>query len=901
MNAPTTLLPMRSIALADGLPPGCPVRVSGPSACSVVEDAGAAQRALYESLPDGVLVLDAVGTVVHANGAAAALLGATRVSAIVGHPVARLLRLSQRALSARKLRELISGGRPEVFEVECMRLDGIGCVIEASVSATLFAGRRTLQALLRDATERRLKHTLAHRTREVLETIADGAPLPAVLRQVCVSIERMLGGSARCAIMLLDARRLCLLDTASGSLPAAYCASLHGLEIGPESGACGTAAYLGRRVIVDDIDADPLCAATRPLATRHGLRACWATPIHGPDGRVAGTFSVFHDTPQRPGASELDVVDAFVRLAEEALRRTQLRDRMRRDRMRHESVLRAVGAAVLVFRGDGRLAGWNPGAQRLLGLRDAELATLDAHGLIEGAVTEDDAPLHPEDSPIGRCMATRLPQRDRVLGLRAADGRRRWVAVNVQPVPADGADDDAVVCSLADITAIKSAQQRLEQLARTDVLTGRPNRLFLQAETARLVASAERDGTALGMLVVDLDGFKHVNDTLGHAAGDALLVEFAQRLEAALDDGDLLARLGGDEFVVLTRRSGDVDALAALAARIPRALGASFPIGGVEVFVTAAVGGAVYPRHAATPEALFRCADAAMYRAKRAGRGEVRLFGPELAAPRINRITIEADLRHALARGEFALHYQPRWRAADGAMAGVEALLRWRHRGRGLVSPAEFVPVAEETGLIVPIGRWVLEQACRQHRAWRDAGLVVPSIAVNVSAAQFGTELFAQTVPDALRRFDVPPSAIELEITETVMMRPLDEAEAGAIASLRARGLRLLLDDFGTGYSSLSYLQRFPLDGIKIDRSFVSRLPDARDARAVVEAIVGLARALSLVDIAEGVETDVQARWLREAGCAELQGFLFARPMPPEDVPALAARDPWAGRRGPAG
>ncbi len=883
------------------LPQGCPLTDAAIPACSVIADASAAQRALYESLPDGVLILDADGTVVHANAAASALLGAPHRGALVGRPVAPLLRLSRRALSARRIRELLRANRAEVFEVECMRLDGIGCVIEASVSAGSFAGRPCLQALLRDATERRLKHTLANRTRAVLESIADGAPLRAVLQLVCVSIERMLGGSARCGIMLLDAERRCLLDAASGSLPAAYCASLHGIEIGPASGACGSAAFLGRRVIVEDIATDPACAGTRAFAAPHGLRACWATPVHGPDGRVAGTFAVFHDAPQRPGGSELDVVDAFVRLAEEALRRTQLRDRMRRDRIRHESVLQAVGAAVLVFRGDWRLAGWNAGAQRLLGLDAGAFARLDARRLLEGAITEDGAPLHPEDSPIDRCMATRLPQRDRVLGLATADGRRRWVAVNVQPVPveADGADDDSVVCSLADITAIKSAQHRLEQLARTDVLTGLPNRLFLQAETVRLVASADREGTGLGMLVMDLDGFKHVNDTLGHAAGDALLVDVAQRLESALDDGDLLARLGGDEFVVLSRRSGELDALRALARRVAAALGRPFSAGGLDVFVTAAVGGAVYPQHAATPEALFRCADSAMYRAKRLGRGEVQLFGPELAAPRINRITIEADLRHALERGEFALHYQPRWRSADGAMAGVEALLRWRHPGRGLVSPAEFVPVAEETGLIVPIGRWVLEEACRQHAAWRRAGLEMPSIAVNVSAAQFGTELFAVTLPDTLRRFGMSPASLELEITETVMMRQLDEAEAEAIASLRARGLRLLLDDFGTGYSSLSYLQRFPLDGLKIDRSFVARLPGARDARAVVEAVVGLARALSLSDIAEGVETDAQARWLREAGCAELQGYLYARPMPADDVTALAGRGPWAGRDAP--
>jgi diguanylate cyclase (GGDEF)-like protein/PAS domain S-box-containing protein len=854
-----------------------------------------AQCRLYESLPDGVLVIRE-GVILFANRAAVGLYGARDVSRLVGRAIDALLPTSQRALTRDLAHRLARSGRLEIFEVECTRLDGIGCVIEASVSATRFDGRHALQALLRDATARRLQHALLDRTRRLLEMMADAAPLDAMLNRLCAFTEDTLGGSARCGVQLLDPEGHRLLDVASGTLPAEFCEALHGIEVTAAAGAGGAAVSLDRRVITDDIATDPMWACHRELALSHGLRTCCATPIHDPDGRVAGVLVVYRDRPQRPGASELDVIEAYVRLAEEAIRRSRLRERMLHDRKRHESVLHAVGAAVLVFRGSWRLSGWNPGAQRLLGLGPKDMPDVDAHRLLAGAVNEDGEPLTPQDSPIDRCFLTRTPQRDRVIGLVGGDGRRRWVSVNVQPIsstPGDG-DSDSVVCSLTDITAIKSAQQRLEQLARTDVLTGLPNRLFLQAEATRQVAAAQAEGGGVGMLVVDLNGFKHVNDTLGHAAGDALLIDVAQRLEEALSDGDLLARQGGDEFVVLTRRGTGPEATRAIGQRLIDALAAPFSIAGQEVFVSAAVGAGMYPLHAATPEALFRCADAAMYRAKRLGQSVVQLFGPELAAPRFNRISIEADLRHALQRDEFELHYQPRWRASDGRMAGLEALIRWRHPGRGLVSPADFVPVAEETGLIVPIGRWVLEQACRQHVAWRAAGFEPPSIAVNVSAGQFGTELFATTLPDMLARLDVPPSSIELEITETVMMRPLDEAEATAIERLRARGLRLMLDDFGTGYASLSYIQRFPLDGLKIDRSFVARLPQARDARAVVEAILSLSRSLGLNSIAEGVETEEQADWLRQAGCAELQGFLYARPMPASALTALLMRPPLA-------
>lgn len=876
-------------AILPGTPPPAPL-----SAAQVAHDA---QCRLYESLPDGVLVVRE-GVIVFANRAAAGLYGASDATQLVGRAIDALLPTSQLALTRERAHRLAKSSRLEIFEVECTRLDGIGCVIEASVSATRFDGQRALQALLRDATARRLEHALLDRTRRLLEMMADAAPLHAMLSRLCTFTEDTIGGSAHCGILLLDPERRRLLDVASGTLPASFCEALHDLELTAAAGAGGAAVSLDRQVITDDIATDPLWACHRELALSHGLRTCCTTPIHGPDGRVAGVFSVYRDRPQRTGASELDVIEAYVRLAEEGIRRSRLRERMLRDRLRHESVLHAVGAAVLVFRGNWRLSGWNPGAQRLLGLEPKDMPGVDAHRLLAGSVNEDGEPLAPQDSPIDRCFLTRAPQRDRVIGLVGSDGRRRWVSVNVQPIsstPGEGDDDgDSVVCSFTDITAIKSAQQRLAQLARTDVLTGLPNRLFLQAEAARQVAAARAEGGGVGMLVLDLNGFKHVNDTLGHAAGDALLIDVAQRLEEALSDGDMLARQGGDEFVVLTRRGTGAEATRAIGQRLIDALATPFSIAGQEVFVSAAVGAGMYPLHAATPEALFRCADAAMYRAKRLGQSVVQLFGPDLAAPRFNRISIEADLRHALQREEFELHYQPRWRASDGTMAGLEALIRWRHPGRGLVSPADFVPVAEDTGLIVPIGRWVLEQSCRQHVAWRAAGFVPPSIAVNVSAGQFGTELFATTLPDLLTRLDVSPASIELEITETVMMRPLDESESNAIERLRSRGLRLLLDDFGTGYASLSYIQRFPLDGLKIDRSFVARLPQARDARAVVEAILSLSRSLGLNSIAEGVETEEQADWLRQAGCAELQGFLYARPMPASALTPLLVRPPLA-------
>jgi PAS domain S-box-containing protein len=477
-----------------------------------------AQRALYESLPDGVLLVrDA--TIVFANRAAADLLAARAPSCLQGRPVAALMSGAEPPPALVRPRAANAG--PETIEIECVRLDGSGCALEVSLSSTRLGNRPAVQALLRDATARRLQHALQSHVRRVLRMMADEAAFGEILRVLCESAENVLAGSARCGVAMLDADRRRMTDAARGSLPEAYGRLIHGLEIGPDVGSCGAALHRGERVVCEDVSADPDWTAFRERLAGWGLRSCFSTPMSDPDGVVVGCFAVYHDRPHRPGRTELEVVDTFVQLAEEALRRDRLRAAMRRDRLRHESVLQAVGAAVMVFRGDGKLARWNPGAQRLLGLDAGAFAGWDARRLFEHAILEDGTPLSPEDSPIDRCLATRRPQRDRVIGLRSPEGERRWVAVDVHPVSGagdDGHDDDAVVCSLSDVTAIKSAQARLEQLARTDGLTGLPNRLAMQAELARDVAAAAGGGTGLGVLVLDLNGFKHVNDTLGQAA-----------------------------------------------------------------------------------------------------------------------------------------------------------------------------------------------------------------------------------------------------------------------------------------------------------------------------------------------------------------------------------------------
>jgi diguanylate cyclase (GGDEF)-like protein/PAS domain S-box-containing protein len=444
---------------------------------------------------------------------------------------------------------------------------------------------------------------------------------------------------------------------------------------------------------------------------------------------------------------------------------------------------------------------------------------------------------------------------------------------------------------LADAFERHAADQALRHRVLHDALTGLPNRLsFVEALTESL-KRATGSGSPIGILFLDLDHFKLINDSLGHHAGDALLRAVAPRLRAHLRPGDVVARFGGDEFGVLIDRLADEEEAIAIADRVSSAFTQPFAMEGVEHFVSASIGVAVArtaEQRTVNAELLIRDADAAMYRAKEGGRNRCVLFDAEMRAGAMLRLEVERELRHALDRDELTLHYQPVINLATGDVTGLEALVRWQHPNRGLLDPAEFVSIAEDSGLIEPIGRWVQEQACRQALAWHDLRPDARplDVAVNLSARQVAHRDLPATVAEIIGRTGIDPAHLRLEITESVLV----EESATAIASLEALneiGVRLVLDDFGTGYSSLAYLNRFPFHALKIDRSFVDALGIEQERTAIVEAIIGMARALSLDVIAEGVENEVQLAELRRLGCDYAQGHLFHAAMPEPQVSRL--------------
>jgi diguanylate cyclase (GGDEF)-like protein/PAS domain S-box-containing protein len=469
-----------------------------------------------------------------------------------------------------------------------------------------------------------------------------------------------------------------------------------------------------------------------------------------------------------------------------------------------------------------------------------------------------------------------------------------------------------VVVVFRDVSAARAMARQMVYSAEHDFLTGLPNRILLSDRISQAIALAQRHKKKVAVLFLDLDGFKHINDSLGHPIGDKLLQSIAQRLVNCVRGSDTVSRQGGDEFVVLLSEVEEAEDASVAVKRIVRAVvgthsidqhdlqvhaaiaaqrmlhtvAAPHSIDRHDLYVTTRIGVSVYPDDGLDAETLIKNADIAMYQAKENGRQTYRFFKPEMNVRAVQRQSIEEDLRRALERHEFALHYQPKIDLTSNAISGVEALIRWTNPTRGAVAPADFIPVAEDCGLILPIGSWVLREACEQARVWLDAGLSVPKMAVNVSAIEFRAENFLENLFAILGETGLSPRALEVEVTESVLMRHAESA-ASTLRSLRERGVQVAIDDFGTGYSSLSYLRNFPVDTLKIDQSFVRQISAAGEDTAIVTAVISMARSLRLKVVAEGVETLEELAFLRENRCDEAQGYYFSRPIAAEQFAEL--------------
>ena len=439
------------------------------------------------------------------------------------------------------------------------------------------------------------------------------------------------------------------------------------------------------------------------------------------------------------------------------------------------------------------------------------------------------------------------------------------------------------VLSMRILQQRRLANERVHHIAFHDDLTSLPNRLLLNQRLDQALSRHRRAGSKLAILFMDLDRFKVINDSLGHEVGDLLLRQVADRLRAQSREGDTIARMGGDEFVVLIENHDNLKDISAYAHRLVEQLSAPYLLGKKDCHVTLSIGISVFPCDGNDSKALLKAADVAMYRAKQMGRNNYQYYLPSMNVHTLERLELESDLSRALGRGEFLLHYQPKVDVATGLITGTEALLRWNHPVRGLVPPMDFISLAEETGLIVPIGEWVLATACAQNKIWQDFGLTRLGIAVNLSARQFSDSMLLTKLTQIIHASGLDPSSLELEITESVVMSH-GECAVGVLEQLKSIGVRIAIDDFGTGYSSLGYLKRFPIDTIKVDRSFIRDIPADSGDMKIARAIIAMAHALRLKVVAEGVENAEQLKFLRAQRCDAVQGYFLFRPLPADEV-----------------
>lgn len=699
----------------------------------------------------------------------------------------------------------------------------------------------------------------------MLERLTSDLPLHQILKDFVLKIEAAMPG-ALCSILLLDAEGQHLGLGAAPNLPDFYNAVIDGVQIGPQMGSCGTAAFTGQRVIVGDIATHPNWVDYKELAQQAGLASCWSEPIVSGSNKVLGTFAVYHRAPVMPQAHELELIEMAAHLTAIAIERKHAEMQLQLA----AKVFAQGGEAIMITDKQGHIVRVNHAFNRITGYSEAEALGHNPNMLASGR----------HDSDFFRAMWETIHAHGHWQGEvwnRHKDGSLypEWLSISLLR-DSSGAVTNYVAIA-TDISKHKKDEAHIRLLVDFDPLTGLPNRRLLQDRVDSALSHAQRHSEPLALMFLDLDRFKNVNDSLGHHLGDELLIQVAQRLKSVLREEDTVCRLGGDEFVLLCP-GVDATGAAHVANKVLEITAQRYLIEQQELAITFSIGIALYPTDGDSFETLSMSADTAMYRAKQGGRNTFRFFTAEMQAQSSRTLQLENGLRRALELQQLHLVYQPQVSLQDGRVVGMEVLLRWQHPTLGKVSPAEFIPVAEDSGLILPIGEWVLRTAVRQLRVWLDAKLPVPQMAVNLSAVQFRHANLPDLVSQVLAEVGLPPQYLELELTEGVAMND----PVGAIAvmnKLHERGVRMSIDDFGTGYSSLNYLKRFSVYKLKIDQSFVRDITDDPDDKAIVAAIIALAHSLGFLTIAEGVETEGQLAFLRAQGCDEVQGYFYSEPL----------------------
>jgi len=758
----------------------------------------------------------------------------------------------------------------EVFDlnVEKVTQQGRRIDLRTTCAAAFKDGKPVrLTSIIQDITEHKQAERYQQHHALVLEMLLDKVPLTRVLELIAHEFER-LSANSLCSILLLDEDGLHLRHGAAPSLPEFFTRAIDGNAIGPDRGSCGAAAFFGKRVIVEDINTHPWWVDYRDLAQRAGLGACWSQPIFSSEGKVLGTFALYHRQPASPTREEMQLIENEARLVALAIERTRNENRLHLA----ASVFTHAREGIMITDAEGTIIEVNSTFSDITGFKRDEVLGQNPRILRSGRHNQ----------------AFYATMWDQLIETGAWSGEiwnQRKNGDHYAAITTIGAvrDEAGKTCNyvnlFSDITSIKEHQHELEYIAHYDSLTNLPNRVLLSDRIQQALAQSHRSGLSLAVVYLDLDGFKPVNDQHGHDVGDQLLVALAQRLRAALREGDTLARIGGDEFVIVLTELAQEEDYEAILQRLLATAAEPVTINQQLLRVSASIGVTLYPEDNVDTDQLIRHADQAMYLAKQRGKNCYHLFDVDQDEAAKSQHDSLERIRLAVEHREFRLYYQPKVNMKTGQILGAEALIRWLHPERGIVGPSEFLPVIENHPISLELGQWVIDQTLHQIAEWQSQGLTL-AVSVNLSALQLQDPHFAEKLARLLAHHtEVHPANLTLEIVETSALADVTEVAAVMRACI-ALGVKFAVDDFGTGYSSLTYLKRLPAETLKIDQSFVRDMLDDPDDLAIVKGVIGLANAFHRRVIAEGVETIAHGELLIPLGCELAQGYGIARPMP---------------------
>ncbi|MBB1439172.1 EAL domain-containing protein [Shewanella sp. SG41-4] len=741
-----------------------------------------------------------------------------------------------------------------------------------------------INKFIEDTEQLDFRESSIERYSTILDMVLQGLPLGEMLHALVLLIEAQKIGT-RASVLLLSDDGKRLLSGVAPNLPEEYNNAINGVEIGANVGSCGAAAFTCERVIVEDIENHPNWKDYKALPLKAGLKACWSEPIKDSNQKVLGTFAMYYDTIKSPSAQDLHLIQEAARLASLVIERSR---GMHIQRL-SSKIFNSLPIALVIISQDNSVLSANPIFKSLTSTYYPNLKLFDVHRFLshsqQSVVTELFEHLNRGHGWQGELK-----------GLRT-DNDIIDIALTVTVIRDSFTQQNCFAWLITDISARKNAEKMINFQSNYDQLTGLSNRKFLFESLQAMIDSDDNENGSkqeFSLMLMDIDHFKQINDTLGHDNGDLVLKYVAQRLLSAIPENVLIARIAADEFVLVLPGNMCTESLISLFNNLKDELKKLFIVGGQDVMLSMSTGLARYPHDADNVEQILNCATQAMYSAKSRGRNCLQFFNQQIQKDAERHAELYLHLKSALSQNEFELYYQPIVNPCSGQIIKAEVLLRWIHNGQ-FISPDEFIPIAEESGLIVQIGEWVRTEALTSILALQKIGHAIP-FSINVSTIEFWTtELqerfltYFDNISQTLGGSEIPYQLITLEITESLMMKQ-QSSISQLLTELRHRGMQISVDDFGTGYSSLSYLANFPVDQVKIDKSFIQKISLGSRHEALIEAIVSMSRSLDLSIVAEGVETEVELDFIKKQNIEAVQGYYYYKPMPKNDFFELLAK-----------